>query len=206
MFCSGSVVKVSECITFICILPRKARIWYPGANYHIMCRGNHRHDIYRDDEDRQVYLTLLRETKKEYNFYLHSYSLMTNHVHLHIETADINISIIMKRINLLYAQYFNNKYNFVGHLFQDRFKSELIETDQYHLEIGRYIHLNPVRANMTELPIDYTWSSYRVYMGIHQDSLVTTEKTLGYFSEPRGERYRLYVENELLKVGVHPEV
>jgi len=94
----------------------------------------------------------------------------------------------MKRINLLYAQFFNNKYNFVGHLFQDRFKSELIETDQYHLEIGRYIHLNPVRANMTELPIDYTWSSYRVYMGIHQDSLVTTEKTLGYFSEPRGER------------------
>jgi len=188
------------------LLPRKARIWYPGANYHIMCRGNHRHDIYRDDEDRQVYLTLLRETKKEYNFYLHSYCLMTNHVHLHIETADINISIIMKRINLLYTQFFNNKYNFVGHLFQDRFKSELIETDQYHLEIGRYIHLNPVRANMTELPIDYTWSSYRVYMGIHQDSLVTTEKTLGYFSAPRGERYRLYVENELLKVGVHPEV
>jgi REP element-mobilizing transposase RayT len=129
-----------------------------------MCRGNHRHDIYRDDEDRQVYLTLLRETKKEYKFYLHSYCLMTNHVHLHIETEDINISIIMKRINLLYAQFFNNKYNFVGHLFQDRFKSELIETDQYHLEIGRYIHLNPVRANMTELPIDYTWSSYRVYM------------------------------------------
>jgi len=125
------------------LLPRKARIWYPGANYHIMCRGNHRHDIYRDDEDRQVYLTLLREPKKEHNFHLHSYCLMTNHVHLHIETAEINISIIMKRINLLYTQYFNNKYNFVGHLFQDRFKSELIETDQYHLKISRYIHLNP---------------------------------------------------------------
>lgn len=178
-------------------LPRKARIWYPGANYHIMCRGNHRHDIYRNDEDRQVYLTLLRETKKQYNFRLHSYCLMTNHVHLQIETVDINISIIMKRINLLYAQYFNNKYNFVGHLFQDRFKSELIETDQYHLEIGRYIHLNPVRADMTELSIDYTWSSYRVYMGIRQDSLVNTEKTLGYFSEPRVERYRWYVEGGL---------
>ena len=181
-------------------LPRKARIWYPGANYHIMCRGNHRHDIYKDDEDRQVYATLLRETKKQYNFHLHSYCLMTNHVHLQIETVDINISIIMKRINLLYAQYFNNKYNFVGHLFQDRFKSELIETDQYHLEIGRYIQLNPVRADMTELPIDYTWSSYRVYMGIQQDSLVTTEKTLGYFSEPRVERYRRYVESGLSRI------
>lgn len=188
------------------LLPRKARIWYPGASYHIMCRGNHRHDIYRDDEDRQVYLTLLRETKKEYNFHLHSYCLMTNHVHLHIETVDINISIIMKRINLLYAQFFNNKYNFVGHLFQDRFKSELIETDQYHLEISKYIHLNPVQANMTELPIDYTWSSYRVYMSIRQDSIVTTEKTLGYFSEPRVEHYRLYVESELSRAGVHTEV
>ena len=77
-----------------------------------------------------MYVTLLRETKKQYNFHLHSYCLMTNHVHLQIETVDINISIIMKRINLLYAQFFNNKYNFVGHLFQDRFKSELIETDQ----------------------------------------------------------------------------
>jgi len=65
-------------------VPRKARIWYPGADYHIMCRGNHRHDIFRDDEDRQVYLTLLRETKKEHMFYLHSYCLMTNHTHLHI--------------------------------------------------------------------------------------------------------------------------
>ena len=186
-------------------LPRKARIWFPGASYHIMCRGNHRHDIFKDEEDRQVYLTLLRETKKENDFYLHSYCLMTNHVHLHIETADINISIIMKRINLLYAQFFNNKYNFVGHLFQDRFKSELIETDQYHLEIGRYIHLNPVRAKITELTIDYTWSSYREYMGIRQDALVTTEKTLGYFSEPRAERYRLYVEGELSRVGSHTE-
>ncbi len=88
-----------------------------------------------------------------------------------------------------------------NHLFQDRFKSELIETDHYHLEIGRYIHLNPVRANITELPIDYTWGSYRVYMGIRQDSLVTTEKTLGYFSEPRVERYRLYVASELSRIG-----
>src|SRR5665648_946757 len=160
-----------------------------GANYHIMCRGNHRHDIYRDDEDRQVYLTLLREPKKEYNFYLHSYSRMTNHVHLHIETADINISIIMKRINLLYAQYFNNKYNFVGHLFQDCFKSELIETDQYHLEIGKYIHLNPVRANMTELPIDYTCAREKspirsTFLGVRPQHKGTLFLSLIHISEP----------------------
>ncbi|EHQ91850.1 transposase [Desulfosporosinus youngiae] len=175
-------------------MARKARIWFPGASYHIMCRGNHRHDIYRDDEDRQVYLTILRETKRVHGFYLHSYCLMSNHVHLQIETVDIDISTIMKRISLLYTQFFNNKYNFVGHLFQDRFKSELIESDQYHLEISRYIHLNPVRANMTELSIDYEWSSFRDYMGIRVNSIVNKEKTLGYFSEPRAERYRMFVE------------
>ena len=175
-------------------MPRKPRIWYPGASYHIMCRGNQKHDIFKDNEDRNVYLKFLRAAKKDYNFFLHTYCLMTNHVHLHIETKDINISAIMKRVNMLYAQFFNNKYSYVGHLFQDRFKAELIEKDEYHLEVSRYIHMNPVRANITELPIDYSWSSYRTYMGIRQDPLVDTEKTLGYFSGSKVEGYREFVE------------
>jgi len=108
-------------------MPRKHRIWYPGAVYHIRCRGNHRHDIFRDEEDRLFYITTLREVKKLMPYILHSYCLMTNHVHLQIETCDTSISQIMKRINMLYAIYFNKKYNFVGHLFQDRYRSELIE-------------------------------------------------------------------------------
>ena len=104
-------------------MPRKNRIWYPGALYHIMCRGNHRNDIFRDDEDRQVYITKLREAKEYYDFNLFSYCLMTNHVHLQIETKDIELGILMKRINMTYAIYFNQKYNFVGHLFQGRYRS-----------------------------------------------------------------------------------
>ncbi|MBP1935117.1 transposase [Ammoniphilus resinae] len=88
-------------------MPRKHRIWYPGAVYHIMCRGNHRHDIFRDEEDRQFYLTTLRRVQKQNPFYLYSYCLMTNHVHLQMETLDIPINQIMQRINMLYSIYFN---------------------------------------------------------------------------------------------------
>jgi putative transposase len=173
---------------------RKHRIWYPGASYHIMCRGNHRHDIYRDDEDREYYLTTLRYVQKLFPYRLHSYCLMTNHVHLQMETADHQISQIMKRINMLYSIYFNKKYNFIGHLFQGRYRAELIETDAYQLEISKYIHLNPVRANMVDTPIDYPWSSYFYYTEGSFNSLVTTEKILQYFSQPRTDRYRKYVE------------
>ena len=145
-------------------MPRKNRVWYPGAVYHIMCRGNHRQEIYRDEEDRLFFHTTLKEVKENTPYILHSYCLMTNHFHLQIETGDINISQVMKRINMLYAIYFNKKYNFVGHLFQGRYRSELIETMPYHLGISRYIHLNPVRANIVERPALYQWSSYKTYM------------------------------------------
>lgn len=182
-------------------MPRKPRIWYPGAAYHIMCRGNHRHDIFRDDEDRQVYITILRQSKEELPFLLHSYCLMTNHVHLHIETIDIEISKIMKRINMLYTIYFNNKYNFVGHLFQGRYRSELIETDSYNLEISKYIHLNPVRAKIVDYPLEYNWSSYKVYMGTDKDNLTTTSKILAYFKNSNQILYKNYVEKFLEREG-----
>ncbi|RXT02762.1 transposase [Ammoniphilus sp. CFH 90114] len=176
-------------------MPRKHRIWYPGATYHIMCRGNHRHDIFRDDEDRIFYLTTLRQAQKHYPYTLHSYCLMTNHIHLQLETHQLEVGQVMKRINMVYAIYFNRKYHFVGHLFQGRYRSELIEKDDYQLEISKYIHLNPVRANMVERPLDYPWSSYGFYMEEREDALIKTGKILDYFSPPRVERYRKYVES-----------
>ena len=186
-------------------MPRKNRVWYPGAVYHIMCRGNHRQDIFRDDEDRLFYLTTLKEVKKDLPYILHSYCLMTNHVHLQIETGDINISQVMKRINMLYAIYFNKKYKFVGHLFQDRYRSELIEETPHHLELSRYIHLNPVRANIVERPDLYQWSSYKVYMGDQQDQLTSTEQILGCFSPPQNHHYREFVEEALKYIKVKPK-
>lgn len=163
-------------------MPRKPRVWFPGAMYHITCRGNRQSDIFREDMDRYYYLKTLRETKQKYPYILHGYCLMTNHVHLHLETIDVNIGEVMKKINMTYAVYFNNKYSFVGHLFQDRFRSDLIDSDPYNLQVSRYIHLNPVSAGIVDNALDYQWSSYREYMGIRKDDLVTTDFILNYFN------------------------
>jgi putative transposase len=178
-------------------MSRKHRIWYPEACYHIICRGNRSQDIFRDEEDRQFYLTTLRQVQKLISYYLHSYCLMTNHVHLQIETTKISISEVMKRINILYSIYFNYKYSFVGHLFQGRYRAELIDTDSYQLEISRYIHLNPVRANMVDFPLDYPWSGYSFYCQGEGHALLKTEKILSYFSFSQVQRYREFVEKSI---------
>lgn len=178
-------------------MSRKPRVWYPGAIYHIMCRGNHRHDIFRDEEDRQVYLERLLVAKTEHRCNVFSYCLMTNHVHLQLETTDVHISHMMQRVNMMYVIYFNAKYNFVGHLFQGRYRAELITTDSYAIEISKYIHLNPVSANIVEFPIEYAWSSYGNYLGLKQDQLVSAESILGYFSGNRSKMYQHFVERNL---------
>lgn len=180
-------------------MPRKPRVWYPGAAYHIMCRGNHRHEIFRDDEDRQVYLRYLLEAKRRYSCYILTYCLMTNHVHLQVETTDVEIWEMMKRLNMRYAIYFNRKYKFVGHLFQGRYRAEIIERDAYNLDISKYIHLNPVHAKIVKWPGEYAWSSYQNYLGKKEDELVSPEKILGYFRGSDPLAYQKYVEQQIRK-------
>jgi len=184
---------------------RKARVWYPGACYHIMCRGNHRHNIFRDDEDRQVYMYALRQVMESKPFVLLSYCLMTNHVHLQIETKDIAPGPIMKMLNMRYALFFNKKYHFVGQLMQGRYRSEIIDSDRYQLEISRYIHLNPVKAGIVNHPAEYRWSSYTQYTGQEPNGLCQPEKVLRYFSKPRMKRYQDFVE-EAIASGMPPSV
>ncbi len=174
-------------------MPRQPRIWFPGAIYHIMSRGNHQQDIFKDDIDRRVYLSFLKECKVKYPFHLYAYCLMTNHLHLQLETIDIEISKIMQLINMQYTMYFNKKYNIVGHLFQGRYHSELIDTDGHNLVTNKYIHLNPVRANIVNHPIDYRWSSYPIFAGKKNNSMLTMDKILGYFQNDV-QSYRKYVE------------
>ena len=97
-----------------------------------------------------------------------------------IETGDITISEIMRRLNLLYTKYFNVKYNLVGHLLQGRYFAELVESDSHTLEGSRYIHLNSVRAKMVDLPEEYDWSSYEMFVGLKKEKFVTLEKVLSY--------------------------
>lgn len=132
----------------------------------------------------------------KYPFFLLSYCLMTNHIHLQIETTDHSISKIMHHISLNYSKYFNNKYNLVGHLFQNRYHGEIIENLPYMLQTSRYIHLNPVKANIVANPSNYTWSSYSAFMGEKDCELVSYSKILEHFNDDI-RLYRKYVENNV---------
>ena len=162
--------------------------------YHITSRGNRRSALFYDHQDHQAYLDILDETKFYYPFYLHAYCLMTNHVHLQIETINHHTKHIMKRLNSRYAMYFNKRHRLVGHVFQGRYGAEIIETKDYLLEVSRYIHLNPLEARMVNIPEKYRWSSYQAYISNKDNPYVRTDKILSYFSEPVKEKYREFVE------------
>lgn len=148
-----------------------------------------------------MFFQLIQDTRKRYPFELHAYCCMRNHYHMLLETQEKEIWMIMRRINHLYASFYNYKYGFTGHLFQGRYKSCLVKSDAYFLQTSRYIHLNPVKAKIVNYPENYHWSSYRMMVGIEKVSLinVNTEKTLSYFEEPRRQQYKQFVETKSLE-------
>ncbi|MBI4691718.1 MAG: transposase [Nitrospirae bacterium] len=174
-------------------MARKPRIQFEGAFYHIIVRGNQRQDIFLDEDDRRSYLERLQRYKSECGFILYAYVLMTNHVHLLIETPHDPISRIMQRINFTYTQYFNKRYGKVGHLFQGRYKSYLCDKDSYLLSLIRYIHNNPVRAGMVGDAGVYEWSSHMDYLE-GTKGVVNTDKVLRLFSERPLIARRKYAE------------
>ena len=142
-------------------MPRGARIIMENACYHIITRGNQKQCVFLDAADYQFYFSLLRKYKKRFGFKLYCFCLMPNHVHLIIEVKDPHkLNKLMRSLNLSYTLHFNSKYNKVGHLWQDRFKSKIIEKDGYFLECINYIEANPVRASLVSRMHEYPWSSY----------------------------------------------
>lgn len=174
-------------------LARKKRIWFPGAKYHLTGRGIRRMPLFHDEEDRLEYLRLLKYTKAKMPFHLQSYCLMTNHVHLQVETLDYPPGDIIKYLHSNYAKYFNKKYEFGGHLFESRYGSVLLDSKAQELDTHRYIHLNPLRAAIVKDLNDYEWSSYRAYVGITQDAFTEREQILSSFSEPKLYNYLAYL-------------
>ena len=140
-------------------MPRESRKISETGFYHVIIRGVNKEKIFIDDEDRKTFLRLLKYYKTELDCKIHSYCLMTNHVHLLIEDQQLNIGELMKNITCVYAGEFNKKYERVGHLFQDRFKSQNVENQNYLLRLIRYIHRNPEKAGICKTR-DYEWSSY----------------------------------------------
>jgi len=176
-------------------MARPLRIEYEGAFYHVTARGNERKEIFKDDRDREKFLKYVQSAVERYDGRVHVYCLMSNHYHLLLETPSGNLSQIMRHINGSYTTYFNIKRNRSGHLFQGRYKAILVDKDEYAGELSRYIHLNPVRAKMTERPEDYEWSSYRSYVGkANPLKWLTADFILGYFGREGKDARRKYEE------------
>jgi REP element-mobilizing transposase RayT len=127
-------------------MARPLRIQYPGAYYHVTCRGNDRKNIFFDQRDHIMFLKKLSISLDIYNVELLAFVLMQNHFHFLVTTPEGNLSEFMRHFNISYTSAFNRKHHRVGHLYQGRYKSFLIDVDNYLLEVSRYIHLNPVRS------------------------------------------------------------
>lgn len=144
-------------------MPRHARATAESGIYHVMLRGVNRDAIFLEDEDFERFLHALAVSKEASDCAVLAYCLMTNHVHLVLLPAGEPLGAVMKRLGVRYAGWFNRKYGRVGHLFQDRFKSIAVETDEYLVTLLRYVWNNPVEAGLAAQPEDYRWSSRSVF-------------------------------------------
>ncbi|MFH0913628.1 MAG: transposase [Candidatus Omnitrophota bacterium] len=143
-------------------MPRGPRILLDNVCYHIINRGNQKQNVFLEENDFAKYLQLLKHFKKKYSFKLFGYCLMPNHIHLILQPKQPQIlSRLMQAITQTYTAWFNKKYKKVGHLWQGRFKSMVIQKDDYFIECAYYVETNPVRKGLAMSPMEYLWSSYR---------------------------------------------
>ncbi|MBA3535953.1 MAG: transposase [Tatlockia sp.] len=176
-------------------MARPLRIEYPGAVYHITSRGDRREDIYLSSHDMNTFLATLGSTCERYAWHCYAYCLMNNHYHLLIETPLANLSKGMRHLNGVYTQRFNKEHNHVGHVFQGRYKSILVEKENYLLELCRYIVLNPLRAKIVNCLNDWQWSSY---LAMTEDSTppkwLKVDSILPLFGLDRKKAQKAYIE------------
>lgn len=179
-------------------MSRPLRIEFHGALYHITSRGDRGETIYEDDEDREIFLSVLAEVAEHYQWICYAYCLMTNHYHLLVETAEGNLSKGMRQLNGVFTQASNRRHQRIGHLFQGRFKAILVDKDAYLMELSRYVVLNPVRAGMVDSPKQWPWSSYQAMLGIvPSPKWMATDGLLNQFGTDRVNaraRYQRFVQ------------
>jgi REP element-mobilizing transposase RayT len=187
-------------------MARPLRIEYQNAFYHVTARGNERKEIFRDDKDREQFLGYLESATERYQAVIYTYCLMDNHYHLLLSTPEGNLSQIMRHINGGYTTWFNKRHNRNGHLFQGRYKAILVEADPYAGELSRYIHLNPVRAEIVRIPEEYKWSSYAAYIGrTRPPRWLTTDWLLKYFGRKPTEAKKAYINFVKAAIGKDKE-
>jgi len=167
-------------------MPRSSRSKSSTGYHHIMLRGINRRNIFESDQDKDFFLSSMYRAREKSRFKVVGYCLMNTHVHLLLQESE-EIGVSMKRITVSYVQWFNRKYNRVGHLFQNRYKSEPIEDERYLMAVLRYIHQNPIKAGMVKEAGKYHWSSYNEYLKMYnsKDYLIDGEITKAYFNSKK---------------------
>jgi putative transposase len=181
-------------------VPRPLRVQASNAIYHVTSRGNRRQAIFLDPDDHRFHVWCMNRIALESEWDVFGYVQMTNHFHLLVRTRQANISSGMQRLNGLYAQVFNIRHGYSGHLFQGRFSSEVIESESHLLECLRYDDLNPVRAGLVDHPLEWRWGSCRAVMGlVSNPDFLSLEllKRFGRGLQEARQRYLAFVEERL---------
>lgn len=153
-------------------MPRTARIVATGLAHHITQRGNHQMDVFRDDDDREVYLRLLQKYRRKCGLEVLAYCLMSNHIHLvAVPREEDSMARTLARAHMCYTQHFNRKYSLSGHLWQGRFFSCVLD-ERHALAAARYVERNPLRAGFEGRAWEYRWSSARGHVGEFDDPML----------------------------------
>jgi REP element-mobilizing transposase RayT len=185
-------------------MPRPPRVYFPGALYHAILRGNHRQPTFLEPAHYHYFSWLVRQVVEDCALRLHAYCWMPNHVHLAVQVSEAPLGAAMQRIGSRYARHVQRDIPTTGHFFQDRHRAILVNETRYLLELVRYIHLNPVRAGLVRHPGEYRWSSHAVYMGRRHEPWVTTAPTLRLFAERAAGAHRAFESFVLAGIGQEP--
>lgn len=165
-------------------MARLPRISVQQYYYHIFSRGNNREPIFFEPANYERFLQNLDRFQLDFGYRLYTYCLMPNHFHLLLRPGKTELSRVMQTLMTAYSMYVNKRCNHVGHIFQGRFKSIIVEKESYLLEVIRYIHLNPVRAGLVARVEEYPWSSYMKYMSAGDGKpKIETGEILALFSQ-----------------------
>ncbi|HLJ96596.1 MAG TPA: transposase [Gemmataceae bacterium] len=176
-------------------MPRSPRrsLWTEAACYHVMNRGQNRATLFVEDADFSYFLGLLGRYSRRFEVCLYHYCLLSNHFHLLLQLPrPRQLSQMMAGMLVAYVRYVQRRYNFVGHVFQGRFKSPAVDAETYLLSCGRYIERNPVTAGLTAEPWTYRWSSCRAYALGESDALLTSNPWYEQLSIERARRQELW--------------
>jgi REP element-mobilizing transposase RayT len=162
-------------------MPRRAREKSSTGIYHVMLRGINKQIIFEDNEDYEKFIEVIKEYKEVCGYEIYAFCLMSNHIHLLIKEGKEDLGIVFRRIGSKFVYWYNLKYKRSGHLFQDRYKSEVVGNDKYFLTVLRYIHQNPVKAGIVDSMTKYPWSSYKEYFS--RNGICDIRFVLSLFSE-----------------------